>query len=78
MTLRAEFKPGSFFKRMRLSAPDWGRLPSRGETQSQDCGADSSGVCSPIGVRQLLDDAVPGSGFCLGLSRVVVAREASV
>ena len=35
-------------------------------------------ACSPIGVRQLLEDAVPGSGCCLGLSNVGFVREASV
>ena len=29
------------------------------KTQSQGSGADSSGICSPIGVRQLHEDAVP-------------------
>ena len=48
------------------------------KTQSQGCGADSSGVCSPIGDRQLLEDAVPDPGLCLGLSNVVFVREASV
>ena len=45
------------------------------ETQNQGCGADSSGVCSPVGVRQLLEDAVPGSDFCLGHSNVVFVRQ---
>ena len=32
---------------------------------------DSSGICFIIGIRQLIEDAVPGSSFCLGLSNVV-------
>ena len=58
-----------------LAGSCWGRVLSSGETQSQGCGADSSGVCSPIGVRQLLDNADPGPGLCLGLSSVVFVRE---
>ena len=60
------------------SAPAWRLILSRRETQNQGCGADSSGVFSPIGVRQRLEDAVPGSGVCLGLSNVVFVCEASV
>ena len=39
-------------------------------------------ICSRLGtrthVRQLLENAVPGPGLCLGLSNVVFVREASV
>ena len=42
---------------------------------AEDCGANSSGVCSPVGVRQLLDDAVPCSDYCVGLSDVSFERE---
>ena len=60
---------------MRLSAPDYGLLLSRGET---GCGAHSVGVWSPVGVLQLLVDAVPGSGFCIGLINVIFVCEGAV
>ena len=41
-------------------------------------GANIFGVCSPVGVRQLIDDAIPGSVLCLGLSNVIFVREAYV
>ena len=56
----------------------WGRISSRGETQSQGCVPNSSGLCSPVGVRQLLEDVIPGSGCCLGLSNVICVRETAV
>ena len=31
-----------------------------------------------VGVRQLLEDAIPSSMFCLGLSNVVFVREGAV
>ena len=43
---------------------------------NRGCGADSSCVCSPVGVRQLLVDAVPG--FCLGLSNIICVRDGAV
>ena len=55
-----------------------GRIISRGEAHNQGCGADTSGVCSPIGVRQLLEDAVTGSGLCPGLSNVVFVHEGTI
>ncbi len=51
----------------KRSVQVWVDILSRGEeTQSQGCGADSSGICSPVvGVRQLLEDAIPSSGLLL-------------
>ena len=74
---QASFKTGSIFEACD-DLPQTRDAYSAEEKQSQGCGADSSGVCSPIGVRQLLGDAVPGSGICLGLSNVAFVREASV
>ena len=51
-----------------MNCTGMGRISSRGEAQSQCCGADSP----PGGVRQLLEDVIPGSGFCIGLSNVQV------
>ena len=59
---------------MRLSAPNWGHILSRGVTWIHGRGADSCGDCSPVGVLKLLKDAVPGSGFSLGLSNVICLR----
>ena len=78
MALQAAFRTGSIFEVCdgRLQTGD--AYSAERKTDGKGCGADSSGVCSPIGVRQLLEDAVPGSGLCLGLSNVVFVREASV
>ena len=64
MALQAAFRTGSIFEAC--------------DDLLQGCCADSSGICSPSGVRQFLENAVPGSGLCLGLSNVVFVREASV
>ena len=73
--VQAAFRTGSIFEA-------YDDLLQTGDAYSakedRGCGADNSGVCSPIVVRQLLEDAVPGSGLCLGLSNVVFVREASV
>ena len=42
------------------------------QRRTTGCSANSSGVCSPVGVRQLLEDAIPGSNFCIGLSNVIL------
>ena len=78
MSLQAAFRTVSIFEACDDLLQTGDAYSAKGETQSQGCGADSSGVCSPIGVRQLLEDAVPGSGLCLGLNNVVFVRESSV
>ena len=78
MGLQEAFRTGSIFEAGDDLLQTGDSYLSRGETQSQGCGADSSGICSPIGVRQLLEDAVPGSGLCIGLSNGVFVRDASV
>ena len=66
MAMQAVFRTGSVFgayamicSRLRTHTQQW---------RNRGCGADSSGVCSPVGVRQLIMDAVPGSGFALVLA----------
>ena len=75
MALQAAFRTGSIFEACDglLQTGD-----AYSAKENRGCGADNYGVCSPIVVRQLLEDAVPGSGLCLGLSNVVFVREASV
>ena len=80
MALQAAFRTGSIFEACD-DLLETGDVYSAAENHraSQGCGADSSSICSPIiGVRQLLEDDVPGSGLCLVLSNVVFVREASV
>ena len=79
-TIRAAIRIGSIIQACDdLPQTGRGRVLNRGEvTQSQGCGADSSGMCSPVGVRQLLEDAIQGSGFCLGLRNVAFVREGTV
>ena len=78
MALQAAFRTGSIFEACDEYYPHWAHTTRGEETQSQGCGADSFGICYPVVVRQLLEDAVPESGFCLALSNVFVVREASV
>ena len=78
MALQAAFRTGSIFEACD-DLLQTGDAYSAEEKQSHGCGADSSGICSPIiGVCHLLEDAVPDTGLCLGLSNVVFVREASV
>ena len=61
MALQAAFWTGSVVDAYAM-------ICSRRRTETQQrrnrgCGADSYGACCPVGVRQLLMDAVPGSGF---------------
>ena len=76
MALHASFRSGSIFEACDDLLQTGTRILSRGETRS--CGSDSADVCSRVGVRQFLEDAVPVSGCCLGLRNVTFLREGSV
>ena len=74
MVLKAAFSTGSIFEACH-------DLLQTGDTYSAEekhRGADSSGVCSPVGVRQLLEDDIHGYSCSLGLSNVIFVCEASV
>ena len=78
MAPQAAFRTGSIFEACDDLLQTGDAYSAEEKHRAGVCGTDSSGVCSPIGVRQLLENAVPGSGLCLGLSNVVFVRDASV
>ena len=58
--------------------PKTERILGSGEKQSNARGVDSSGVCSPVGIRQLLHDAVPGFSVCLAMWSLYVSERSWV
>ena len=78
MYLQATFSIGSVFETYAMICS---RLRKHTQQRrNRGCGADSYVVCSPVVVGHLLEDAVPGSGFCIGLSKcnVIFVREGAV